>query len=1405
MAQDGFIEFLSPGALAELKEAHALVLELVKGIDATGVALSKMKTPSAADGGVKGLSKSYKDQEVAIKTSTEALAKYTDNYKKLTQARDVALKKLQDISAKEQLSTKEINKAKAAYDALEAKVKSVYDIVNNTKEKASAKAIALAQKEEERAQKAYDREIARLNKLADKQIAARAKSAERDGRTGASSPIPGIGAKISDIRDQERQLAIAQKMAEPYNKLKVAHQQASNTLRNLIASGTASNAQLRQAQKEFDVLDKKIRKADQAVGNFSRSVGNYRTALNGVTSLMGAFGIATGVFLGASIIKDIYSTTKELQSLDLALKMVSETQKEFGENQAFISKISEKWGLEIKAATNQYTQFYTASKGLLSLSDIQTTFEGIAKAGSVMGLSVDKQSAAFYAIDQMMSKGTITAEELKKQLGNAMPGAIKAMAMAYMELHPQIKSIQEAEKEVYSEMKKGALDSATYVPLLAKAFQRLYGIEQLDRVNTMAAAQNRLANAWTNWIRGATSGSTSLEILVEVTHFLAKNLNAILNVLSLSAISWGAYKAMVMLAAIQTKLVTMATTQATVAQGANTVATNVATAAWIRFKAALSANALGLIITALGVAVYAFQRLSRTALELNRDVEQTNSVFIANRETVSEANIEIKKAIREYEHLTAKAKALGGETKLTTEEQQKLKDVTAALAKEMPAAIRAVDQYGNALKLSTELLKEYVKNTEKIAEAERLRAIRKEEENLNRLKSDEAEKIKLLKQSQRFLTAEQRVKNEGYIQDEANLSVIQNKIILSKERLKQLKATTQAQIDDTNASNGNSEAIEKNVAWYDAEIEKLEKKRKLLTDVTGKEGRAINKEIKELERVRDLILAAEKKAGRKGSREKVHLNFEEAESIHNLRLAILEKQKAENEDDDQTSYESRIQKRLNFSALSIQILDEQLQRERAILDQHRKDDNAKNDVALKNKDITEAEHLKNKADILKTFTNKSLALDEKHSQNYRAIEKADFDFWRTIKYKKADEAIKLENLIRDGEIAKNKEIVDNERFTMLTRQTAFDKFVELEKKKLEVEHVAAIERAKIREASEDEINAMIQSYQNAIDAIDRIKSPMKKGFEEGADYMKKFLDSFWADAKLSTVFDVLNGGLDKFGENWQAKTVMIMEAVQEMYNFIANASKESFNAEYENLEKQKNIALLFAGESASARQEIERQTEGKRREIRKREYEAQKKMALFNIAIDTAQASMAAYASQLMPGNPESIIRAKLAAIVTAALGAVQLGLIASQQVPQFWRGTDDAPEGFAWTQEKGREIITDKHGNVKSMGSDGGAQMTYLNKGDKVFNNEKTMDMLMFNRDLNSILSTNNIGTPKAQVNVNAGMTDAQVSRIVDSISAKESVNMNIDKNGLEVYVRNGHTTKELLNRRINFKGTSV
>jgi hypothetical protein len=204
-----------------------------------------------------------------------------------------------------------------------------------------------------------------------------------------------------------------------------------------------------------------------------------------------------------------------------------------------------------------------------------------------------------------------------------------------------------------------------------------------------------------------------------------------------------------------------------------------------------------------------------------------------------------------------------------------------------------------------------------------------------------------------------------------------------------------------------------------------------------------------------------------------------------------------------------------------------------------------------------------------------------------------------------------------------------------------------------------------------------------------------------------FISDFGSTSGFGKMIDILNGGLDKFEGNAKAVALSVSDAFQEAYNTISERSQANFDAEYSRLERQKEFAIMFAGESSTAKEEIERQYEERKRAIARREAEAQKRLAIFNIAIDTAQAVVAA-----LPNIPLSI--------VMGVLGAAQIAMVSSQQIPQFWTGTENAPEGLAWTQEKGAEVITDKKGNVKTFGNNKGAQLTYLEKGDKVYKSQQ-------------------------------------------------------------------------------------
>lgn len=325
-------------------------------------------------------------------------------------------------------------------------------------------------------------------------------------------------------QNADRQTRATSALVGAYANLNAKHQQASITLQNLIVRGKTAtqtqaqyNRELRLAERDFQKLNQRIISADRAVGRFNRNVGNYpSTAVRGLKDLIGAFGIVGGVSLFAMVARDVFQTAKELQSLNNALVLVTETQSNFANQQQFLQRISEAYGLEIKGLTKQFTQFYVSAKDKLSGQEIQDIFESISKAGASMGLSIETQDRAFLALNQMMSKGTVMAEELRGQLGEALPGAFGIMA----------KAVGVTEKELGNMMQRGELLSDVVLPKFARQLEKTYGIENVKRIDTLTTATNRLSNEWTNTIASITQGGSFNAFLIgsinQISNYVAK-------------------------------------------------------------------------------------------------------------------------------------------------------------------------------------------------------------------------------------------------------------------------------------------------------------------------------------------------------------------------------------------------------------------------------------------------------------------------------------------------------------------------------------------------------------------------------------------------------------------------------------------------------------------------------------------------------------------------------------------------------------------------------------------------------------------------------------------------------------------------------------------------------------------
>ena len=98
------------------------------------------------------------------------------------------------------------------------------------------------------------------------------------------------------------------------------------------------------------------------------------------------------------------------------------------------------------------------------------------------------------------------------------------------------------------------------------------------------------------------------------------------------------------------------------------------------------------------------------------------------------------------------------------------------------------------------------------------------------------------------------------------------------------------------------------------------------------------------------------------------------------------------------------------------------------------------------------------------------------------------------------------------------------------------------------------------------------------------------------------------------------------------------------------------------------------------------QFDQKSAELKRKQAQAAKDAATFNAILGTAQAVMQALASNAPPASYGL-------AAAAAVMGGVQVGLIQSEPLPAFAKGTKDAPSGFKWVGEEGPELIYDGGG----------------------------------------------------------------------------------------------------------------
>jgi len=619
---------MGSGSVKGIIETQNALIELARSGDST-VAAGKKVIASNVD-----IETSYEKLKVEIKEAIAAQEKLTVAQKSApeNQAALASLQKKIDLYAQFKESLNEATKSRKQEDS-DAKRKAINDEreIERTKrltEAQRAKRSALVSEYTNTPQGTvaqlsagtkvlkFDRSVAeerteidRLNRLINQNESARKKliTTQKEQKKAAEDLF----------RIQKLQAAVDAQQKGSIDQLRASYALLRTQLAQVKLSDPDAINRINQLQSSIRGVKSEIQALQPTLGIWGKlksAILTYATAYVSVQGIMG---------LGRAA----YNQTKELDSLNFSMKTVIKSSTELAQTQKFLADVAVNYGGDLLTLSERYIKFRAAAvQSNVSAGETQKIFESVSKAAGTLGLKTDELSGVYLALEQMLSKGKVTTEELRRQLGERLPGAFGIMANALGVTIPELDKL----------LKKGEILSTVALPKFAAALEKAYGIESLKKIDTLAAAQGRLSTEFTGLIKslGASDAfkgtinslASLIGFLKDYMGILATTAKVLLAVV-FAQTAWKVsiiasipiQRTLLLLTGNQTSaLVQLSFAQKRVvaAQALATAGTTMWAKAWNSLKLAFVSNPLGVILTGItlvGTAMYMLVRGTKEA------------------------------------------------------------------------------------------------------------------------------------------------------------------------------------------------------------------------------------------------------------------------------------------------------------------------------------------------------------------------------------------------------------------------------------------------------------------------------------------------------------------------------------------------------------------------------------------------------------------------------------------------------------------------------------------------------------------------------------------------------------------------------------------------------------------------
>ena len=239
----------------------------------------------------------------------------------------------------------------------------------------------------------------------------------------------------------------------------------------LSAKDTGLRAALKTSQAELRTFAARAGEATRPLRSLVSGALSLKTALAG---LAGGVGVT-------ALSRSLLEAGQNMDALNRGFQAVAGQQA--GAEMTYVRQTAHALGLDLVSTADAYKQLSAAAMGTaLQGEPTREVFTAMSQAATSLGLSTDAANGAFTALGQMMSKGKVSAEELRGQLGERLPGAFNLAATAMGV------STAELDKMLAS----GQVMADDFLPKFATVLKDRFGGSAAAAANSFTGAGNRI-------------------------------------------------------------------------------------------------------------------------------------------------------------------------------------------------------------------------------------------------------------------------------------------------------------------------------------------------------------------------------------------------------------------------------------------------------------------------------------------------------------------------------------------------------------------------------------------------------------------------------------------------------------------------------------------------------------------------------------------------------------------------------------------------------------------------------------------------------------------------------------------------------------------------------------------------